>query len=574
MEIKHSTKIKQKLINFFNLIRKDKKIKVLTIMLIITLFIFTLGYSLSMFNKNKSNVVANIKVNDLSFNITTNSGTSDDRVLHLQAGKNETFNAIITNLNNINTKYELIYDVCSDSNCTSVLNSLPDGIKVEFIEENSDELNGLINNTGETKKINLLTINNTDSDVYIRLNLNAGYEWNELELANQIKNYSNKTDIIAYVDGIEADDFPNSCRYTLNVKTYKNNKEVTLDDLSITCDRKTKIWKTSYSGFVDKIEINFNYIESVNFADYITYLDQTDNGLEIDDTDDKNLRYVGVSPKNYLKFNDETWRIIGVFNNLKVIDDSGNETKESLVKIIRNESLGNYSWDSSASSINFGFGINEWSQADLMYELNCDGSDNTQYCNENITDGYLSDLTSGTTKWYNNYYNAKNNTYDYSNNIKIKSIDKIATVRWNLGGSNSLYTSSLDFYNYERGTLHVNNPADGITRNDYWNGKIALIYIDDYGYASTDTSCRNNLHSSTNNVYNCKNNNWVFNNADQWTLSPYSGDYDRSFSLYSSGDINIIRVSNSYGIRPTLYLKSDIVITGGTGTESDAYIIE
>ena len=117
--------MKTKLIKFFNLIKKDKQVKVLTITGIILLFIFTLGYSLSMFTSSQNNKVANIKVNDLSFNITTNSGTSDDRILHLQAGKNEIFNVIITNLNKINTKYELIYDVCSDSNCSSLIESLP-----------------------------------------------------------------------------------------------------------------------------------------------------------------------------------------------------------------------------------------------------------------------------------------------------------------------------------------------------------------------------------------------------------------------------------------------------------------
>ena len=257
MEIKHSTKIKQKLINFFNLIRKDKKIKVLTIMLIITLFIFTLGYSLSMFNKNKINVVANIKVNDLSFNITTNSGTSDDRVLHLQANKIESFNVIITNLNKINTRYELIYDVCSDSNCTNILNSLPDGVKVEFMEENSAELNGLINNNNSSKEIKLLTTNNTNNDVYIKLNLNAGYEWNELELANQINEYSKTTDIIAYVDGVEVTSYPKTCDYVAYTKAFLNNKSITLFDLDLKCDLNMKRWKLEFTGFADKIEIYF-----------------------------------------------------------------------------------------------------------------------------------------------------------------------------------------------------------------------------------------------------------------------------------------------------------------------------
>ena len=225
--------------------------------------------------------------------------------------------------------------------------------------------------------------------------------------------------------------------------------------------------------FNGKIVIN----QKPTLSDYIAESDKTKNGLEIDDTKDKNLRYVGASPKNYLKFNDEIWRIIGVFNVYNV------ETKkyENLVKIVRNDSLGDYSWDSSESSTNNGTGVNEWSQADLMYELNCDGSGSTAYCRSDIAEGYLSNKTTGETKWYNGYNNQKNGIYDYSKNIKSSSIDKIANVRWNLGGYNTPSASALNMYNAERGTLHINNPSDGITRTNIWDGKIALIYPSDYG---------------------------------------------------------------------------------------------
>ena len=548
--------MKRNLTKFFNLIKKDKQAKTLTIIGVLVLFIFTIGYSLSVFTGNTSSKLANIKVNDLSFNITTNSGTSDDRILHLQANKIESFSVVITNLNKISKKYELIYDVCSNSNCTSVLNSLPDGVKVEFMEENSDELNGLINNTGETKKINLLTTNNTNNDVYIRLNLNVGYEWNELELANQIKEYSKVTDIIAYVDGVEVNDYPNTCSYVAKAKAYKNNQEITLNDLKVECDKTTKLWKTSYTGFADKIKINFKtaYI----LKDYILNLDKTDNGLEVDDTTDKNIRYVGASPKNYLKFNNETWRIIGVFNSITSIDEQGSETKESLVKIVRNESLGSYSWDTSESTINRGWGSNEWSQADLMTELN------TDYINPNPT--------SSTTLWYNGENNTKTGLYDYSKNIKSGWIDKIAKVRWNLGGNNTSSISALNMYIDERRTDVDDSEYDVVTRASRWDGKVALIYASDYGYASTGTECRNSLYQCDN--VDSKANNWLFASAYQWTLTHRFNSVYWSFLVSSEGKVSNSRPFNDSGVRPAVFLKSDVMITGGTGTESDPYIIE
>ena len=313
--------------------------------------------------------------------------------------------------------------------------------------------------------------------------------------------------------------------------------------------------------------------KKTTLSNYIAKLDKTKNGLEKDKTKDENLRYVGANPNNYLKFNNEIWRIIGIFNNITTIDENGNEKKESLVKIVRNESLGNYSWDSSGSDKNNGYGINEWSQADLMYELNCDGSGNLKYCRSDIAEGYLSNKTSGTTKWYNGKNNAQNGTYDYSKNIKSSSLNKVAKVKWNLGGYNTSSVSALNMYNAERGTAHISNPSDGTTRNNTWDGKIALIYPSDYGYASTDPSCRGNL-------YNCDNadskaNNWLFNGAYHWTLSPYSGRAHYVFGVRSDGYVSTGNAFIPYVVRPVLFLKSDVVIDGGTGESvENAYTLE
>ena len=307
--------------------------------------------------------------------------------------------------------------------------------------------------------------------------------------------------------------------------------------------------------FNGKIVIN----HEPTISEYIAELDLTDNGLEIDDTTDQNLRYVGASPKNYLKFNDEIWRIIGIFNVYNV------ETNkyENLVKIVRNESLGNYSWDSSESIINNGNGVNEWSQADLMTELN------TDYINPSPT--------SETTLWYKGSNNAKNGTYDYSKNIKSDSIDKVANVRWNTSRATS-GASALNSYNHERSTTLISTPDDNVPRTNIWTGKIALIYPSDYGYASTDTACRNSMRSKTNNVFNCKNENWLFNSAYQWTLSPSSCNAYNAYLVVhvtSGGDVRTNNANVYYGVRPALFLKSDVVIAGGTGESiENAYTLE
>ena len=346
--------------------------------------------------------------------------------------------------------------------------------------------------------------------------------------------------------------FNNGSRYTEMVTgkfpASLNNQTITFNLIIQFPDNNENQDSEKGKTFNGKVVIN----QKNTLSNYFEKLDLTDNGLEIDDTTDKNIRYVGASPKNYIKFNDETWRIIGIFNNITTIDDDGNEKKETLVKIVRNETLGYYSWDTSKSTINSGRGVNEWSQANLMTELNTDYLDTSKM--------------SGTTQWYSGTNDLTTGaTYDYGQNIKSNWIDKIANVKWNLGGYNTSVVSVLNIYNAERGVLHISNPTDGITRNSTWNGKIALVYPSDYGYASANTTCRSDLSST-----DCKNNNWLSGNI--WTLSPDSSFSDSAFVILD-GVVNLSATSSILDVRPTLYLKSDIVIAGGTGDANNPYKI-
>ena len=488
--------MKTKLIKFFNLIKKDKQAKILTIMGIILLFIFTLGYSLSMFTSSQNNNVANIKVNDLSFNITTNSGESNDRILHLQAGKIESFSVIITNLNKINTKYELIYDVCSDSKCNNFIDEVSE-IKIQ-VKENYDNIYGNINIGSENAiKLVLITENNSNSDYYIKLNMNAGYAWNDLARVGKLKKFSNDINLIAYVDGEEINDLPNSCNYSVTTVAYKNNKEISLNDLSVTCDKTTKIWKISYSGFPTKIKFYFSSLPSINLVNYIQNLynnDASNNYLSKDDPS-SNIRYFGGGSKNYIEFgNDgELWRIIGIFN----VNDSSDGIVKPMVKIVRNSSIGTFAWDTTFSSDNSGYGYNDWTKSKLMQELNND------YLNYNLTSN---------SYWYSGVNNAKSAIFNFQYTIKEKYQKLIANVTWNLGGYPLYGISAADIYSKERSsTVFSGNSST-------WIGKIGLLYPSDIAYASDDSSCRSNISKcSTSNPTS-----WMNDNVSLWLITHVS----------------------------------------------------
>ena len=267
-----------------------------------------------------------------------------------------------------------------------------------------------------------------------------------------------------------------------------------------------------------------------------------------------NYRYYGANPNNYVTFNGETWRIIGAFNNV----DDGTGKKEIRLKIIRNDSIGSYSYDSSASTVNSGNGVNDWSKADLNTELN------TLYYNS----------TSGTC--YNGSKNASTTCDFSSTGLKSEARNMIDNAVYHLGGSSSyegLYAN--DYYTFERGTTVYSCSTDdgACPRATTWTGKVGLMYPSDYAYA-TDLSLCTTSGYNYNTSSNCYGKDWLYNSAYQWNIAPYSSDAYNVFYVGSTGYVGKIYARSTRGVRPAVYLKSNVAIVSGEGTSSNPYQLE
>ena len=299
----------------------------------------------------------------------------------------------------------------------------------------------------------------------------------------------------------------------------------------------------------------------------IESLATTDNieGLIRDGTSDNNIRYAGGSPKNYIKFNGEDWRIIGIFN----ATTSSGKT-EKLVKIVKDTPFSTtMSWDSSASGVNSGYGVNQWGASTYTNGNAYEGADlmtmlNKYYIGTSTTCKYCNNNNQGT---------CTNSCPSSVNQIGSTYRGMIEEVVWNTGAityADSIERSSA--YTQERGTTTGKNNCSGaycndtVTRTITWRGKVGLIYPSDYGYASTSgTDIRNSAIGTTN---------WL-NSGSYWTLSPYadSGVADDAWYVHSSRVGDSVAY-NGYGVRPAIYLKSDVSITSGNGSSSkDAYQI-
>ena len=294
-------------------------------------------------------------------------------------------------------------------------------------------------------------------------------------------------------------------------------------------------------------------------VEYISNLYEYDGeGLKIDNTPDQNIRYYGSDPNNYVKFNNELWRIIGVFGNN--------------VKLVRSEKLGDLSWDSSASSVNNGWGVNEWSQSALKNYLNT-----MYYGGTSVT-----------------CYNGQNNqtTTCPTNKLDNTSKSLIDNHTWNTGAPNynKIYNSTtesydtVEFYKAERGTVNGKICSSGtycndtVTRTTEWTGYIALPYITDYAYASSENDCNTKIDQSS--TYKCKNNNWMHygstENDATWFMSPLAHPAAAYFVGRVRGDglVQGGNAPNRFSVFPTIYLKSNILIESGNGTSSNPYILK
>ena len=265
-------------------------------------------------------------------------------------------------------------------------------------------------------------------------------------------------------------------------------------------------------------------------------------GLKIDNTSDENMRYYGSTPNNYVIFNNELWRIIGVFGNN--------------VKLIRKDSLGRFSWDSSESNVNGGWGVNEWSQSALKNYLN------TMYYG-------------GTSVTCYNGQNKKEVTCP-ANKLDNTSKSLIDNYTWNTGAIElGKASDTLAFYKDERGNLTglINN--DTVERTTTWPGYIGLPYATDWAYASGNDICEVNMRSKdSSNKYICLNDNWMSKGEEYWTLSPRASNVNGIWMVSNFVSVWSNSASSPYALHPSIYLKNNVQIISGTGTSSDPYILK
>ncbi len=272
--------------------------------------------------------------------------------------------------------------------------------------------------------------------------------------------------------------------------------------------------------------------------------------------DRKDYRYIGASPNNWVKFNDENWRIIGVFT----VETSAGK-KEQLIKLIRNSKIAALPWDMRTASVQNG--VNDWSQSSLNILLNGD-----YYVTEN------------SFKYeYTSIYNTST-TVTIAKGLNQIAREQIEKVKWYLGGSKNYQNlGAINYYAFERGeTVYT-----GRMKNIFAN--VGLLYPSDYAFTYSkgiDYMCYTNSFNCETSRGGSPNKGWMYNIDSSpygygfWTISPTAYNsytaYDIS-GITGDGHIGGNTLNQNEGIHPTVYLKSTIKIVSGDGSQENPYVL-
>ena len=258
---------------------------------------------------------------------------------------------------------------------------------------------------------------------------------------------------------------------------------------------------------------------------------------------DNSYRFAGADPNNYVCFGtdeetcpaDNLYRIIGVFGNQ--------------VKLIKYDYA-----NSDLLGTDGDYNSSVYNKTDYANYKGNKETINRYYWNYN-------NGSSSTNDWSTSKLNTVNLNTNYLSVLESEWSDKIATTNWKVGGMNfSTTNTAKQYYDVEVGT----------GQNGYEETmKIGLIYVSDYGYAASPDNWNTALYNYDTN----RDNNWAFMGLFEWTISRNLDTVDGLFNVYFAGQVSSDLVYNGAVVRPSFYLESNVVLSGGSGTSTDPYRI-
>ncbi len=391
-------------------------------------------------------------------------------------------------------------------------------------------------NSYQESNTNTYTFSNLDNGTTYTFQVYAkdteGYESNEEVIEVTTDNYVNpvvnsvtatnvsNNSITVGVNATAGTNVIQTYYYSINNGSYtsSNSNTYTFSGLSAGTNYSIRVYVKDTNGIDSNVyNLSVQTDDTVLLADYIKglYTSQGANGLYYhtsslaNSAQDNSYRYAGANPNNYVCFGSDA-STCPSDNLYRIIGVFGSE-----VKLIKSTSYGSYTWD--------------------------DENNNTWYTNT-----------------YPDIKHTLNNTFLSSVNTSWNN--KISTNTWYVGGMDysNLYTAK-NYYDVE---------VTGLTDSM----KIGLMYVSDYGYATSNNYWTESLYNYDNSLL--RSNNWMYLGANEWTISRNSRNSNSVFVIYSGGYVESSGADYSIAIRPCFYLTSTTQYVSGSGTSTDPFRIQ
>ena len=322
-----------------------------------------------------------------------------------------------------------------------------------------------------------------------------------------------------------------------------------LYQIDINCDNAEGVWdidnwKLDIKNIAGNVSCNVSFTSSPKLLSNVVNTTSTSgevsgNGF-IYKPDEYGVRYKGNNPNNYIWYNKELYRIIGktpVCTALNTDNTCKTWNNNGLVKIIRNDSIGGlvYNSNETSSSTWVGSSIQKNLNDCFLGQINS-RNNNTTNCAEYCYSYYSSQKTVAKCDYTENGIALSG---DYFNMI-------YDGVYWNIGfAGSSPSTSGKAQYGKEK------------TSQTSATLKVGLMYASDYGYAMNSTN-------------DCKNN-WLFTKGYEWTMTTFTSS--SPVRVDYNGGLSANTAFHGYAVRPVLYLKSNVYVISGDGSEGNPYKI-
>ncbi len=343
--------------------------------------------------------------------------------------------------------------------------------------------------------------------------------------------------------------------------------------------------------FLGLIILPFSMISNVKAASYASdtlkgKVVTSGDGLYVDKYNDGRYVYKGGNPNNFIKFNDELWRIISV-------------EKDGTLKIIRVNPLDNPTTDTGDSIVYNG-------RDSIDYGTYCAKAD-SDGCNAwSKSEHFVGGWNGGTSvSRYEGTVTEDSLINRYLNKIYYKTINnenkcEIATKEYNIGAvGDGDYNETIE-------------QTIASERGQTWNGNIALANVSDVLLATTNEKTCGTITDVNNNYYsiingekkekvctidgrigspltdkcynNCAETNWLMP-SKKYVFTDYSyvllnGVYNKSSEVFAAAyhGLDNQKVGSlksyynfKYNFKPVTYLRRDMKIVSGDGSETNPY---